>query len=82
MADKAKIAVIYYSATGHAYEIAKAVAEGAEKAGAEVRVRKVHELAPQAAIDSNPKWKEHLAATRDVPEATLDDLDWADGYVF
>lgn len=82
MADKTNVAVIYYSSTGHAYMVARAVAEGAEGAGAEVRVRKVHELAPQAAIDTNPRWKAHLEQTKDVAEATLDDLEWADGYVF
>nr|MBA3610551.1 NAD(P)H dehydrogenase [Rubrobacter sp.] len=40
-----KVAVIYYSATGSVYKLAQAVAEGAEEAGAEVRFRKVRELA-------------------------------------
>ncbi|MFI7607887.1 NAD(P)H:quinone oxidoreductase [Micromonospora sp. NPDC049366] len=77
-----KVAVIYYSATGTVYQLAKAVAEGAEKAGAEVRVRRVAELAPDAAIDSNPTWREHVEATRHVEVATLDDLAWADAYAF
>ena len=78
----AKIAIIYYSATGHAHLVANAVAEGAKAAGAEVRVRRVRELAPDEAIDSNPLWRKHVEATKDVPIATLDDLEWADGYVF
>ena len=78
MTYRPRIAVIYYSATGHAARVADAVAEGARSSGAEVRVRKVHELAPQTAIDSNPAWKSHMEATRDVPEATLEDLEWAD----
>lgn len=82
MAADAKISVIYYSATGHAHMIANAVVEGAKKAGAEVRLRRVRELAPDEAIDTNPRWRAHLDATKDVPIATLDDLDWADGYVF
>lgn len=82
MSDNAKIAVIYYSSTGHAYQLAKAYEEGAKAAGAEVRVRRVGELAPQAAIDSNPAWKAHSEATKNVPVASLDDLEWANGYVF
>ena len=39
-------AIIYYSATGTVHALAHAAAEGAEKAGAEVRLRKVAELAP------------------------------------
>jgi NAD(P)H dehydrogenase (quinone) len=78
-----KVAVIYYSATGTVHELAKAVQEGAEKAGAEVRLRRVAELAPDAAIDANPAWRAHVDATADtVPLATLDDLTWADAYAF
>jgi len=39
-------------------------------------------LAPDAAIDRNPAWRAHIEATRDVAEATLEDLEWADGYLF
>ncbi|MFF7179751.1 NAD(P)H:quinone oxidoreductase [Streptomyces sp. NPDC008121] len=75
-----KVAVIYYSATGNVHALAQAVAEGAEKAGAEVRLRRVPELAPDAAIDANPAWRSHVDATGDVEVATLDDLEWADAY--
>ena len=77
-----KVAVIYYSATGNVYRLARAVEEGAKEAGAEVRFRKVGELAPEEAIKSNPAWHEHALETQDVPEASLDDLEWADAYVF
>lgn len=76
------IAVIYYSATGTVYSLAQAVAEGAEKAGAEVRLRKVRELAPAEAIATNQGWAGHHADTQHVPVATADDLIWADGVVF
>lgn len=77
----AKIAIIYYSSTGHTHKIAETAAEGARAAGAEVRLRKAAELAPDAAIDSNPAWRAHIEATRDVPEATPEDLEWADGFL-
>ena len=77
-----KVAVIYYSATGNVYGLARAVEEGAKEAGAEVRLRKVGELAPEEAIKSNPAWHEHVHKTQDVPRASLDDLEWADAYVF
>lgn len=77
-----KVAVIYYSATGNVYKLAQAVEEGAKEAGAEVRFRKVHELAPEEAIKSNQGWSDHALMTEDVPEAQLDDLDWADAYIF
>ncbi|RYG47431.1 NAD(P)H:quinone oxidoreductase [bacterium] len=73
-----KTAVIYYSATGGTYKLAQAIVEGAKEAGSEVRLLKVKELAPEAAIASNEGWSAHRLETQDVPEATLDDLEWAD----
>jgi NAD(P)H dehydrogenase (quinone) len=78
----AKIAVIYYSSTGNVHALAQALADGASEAGADVRLRKAAELAPDEAIDSNPAWRAHLEATADVPQATHDDLRWADAYAF
>ncbi len=44
-----KVAVIYYSSTGNVHGPARAVEEGTKEAGAEVRFRKVGELAPEEA---------------------------------
>ena len=77
-----KVAVIYYSATGNVYKLGKAIEEGATEAGAEVRFRKVRELAPEEAIKSNQGWYDHALMTEDVPEAQLEDLEWADAYIF
>jgi len=77
-----KVAVIYYSATGTVHALAQAVAEGAEKAGARVRLRKVAETAPPEAIAARPEWGQHRADTADVAEAELDDLAWADAVLF
>lgn len=77
-----KIAVVYYSATGANYQLAQWAKAGAKAAGAEVKLVKAPELAPQAAIDSNPAWKENVEATEDVPEVTADDILWADGIIF
>src|SRR5690242_8077761 len=65
-----KVAIIYYSSTGTVHALAQEYAKGLESAGAEVRLRKVHELAPPEAIASNEAWAEHAEATKDVPEAT------------
>ena len=77
-----KLAVIYYSSTGTTYRLAQAIEEGARGAGAEVRLRKVKELAPEQAIASNQGWAEYVRETQDVAEATLDDLTWADAIIF
>ncbi|WP_433334965.1 NAD(P)H:quinone oxidoreductase [Spirillospora sp. CA-294931] len=77
-----KIAVIYYSATGTVHALALALAEGAVSAGAEVRLRRVAELAPDSAIAQNPLWQRHADAAGSIAQATLDDLVWADAYAF
>jgi NAD(P)H dehydrogenase (quinone) len=80
--EAVNVSVIYYSATGNLHAMALAAAEGAEKAGAAVRLRRVRELAPPEAIGSNPAWARHLQDTADVEEAALCDLSWADAVLF
>lgn len=77
-----KVAVIYYSATGTVHALARAVAEGAAATGAEVRLRRVAELAPDSAIDQNELWRRHLDATSPIAEAAIADLAWADAFAF
>ncbi|WP_433417198.1 NAD(P)H:quinone oxidoreductase [Microtetraspora malaysiensis] len=77
-----KVAVIYYSATGTVHALAEALAEGAASTGAEVRLRRVAELAPDSAIDQNPQWRRHADATAAITQATIDDLAWADAFAF
>ncbi|HEY0166303.1 MAG TPA: NAD(P)H:quinone oxidoreductase [Jatrophihabitans sp.] len=82
MSEPTKVAVVYYSSTGTVYELAKSIVEGAEKAGAEVRLLKVAELAPAEAIAANAGWASHAAETQDVPVATAEDIVWADAVIF
>lgn len=77
-----KTAIVYYSSGGTNYQLAKWAEEGAKAAGAEVKVLKIPETAPQAAIDSNERWKAHSEATKDVPEVTAQDMEWADAIIF
>jgi NAD(P)H dehydrogenase (quinone) len=78
-----RILIAYYSATGSVHRLAHAVQEGAEAEGAEVRLRRVAELAPPEAIASNPDWARHRQDTDgEVALVSLDDLQWADGYAF
>src|SRR5699024_12373038 len=76
------LAVVYYSSTGTNYKMAKWAEEAAKAAGAEVRLVKARELAPDAAIDSNPAWRNHVDETKDVPVASSDDLGWADAIIW
>lgn len=79
---KVNLAIVYYSSTGTNYQLAQWAEAAAKDAGAEVKVVKMPELAPQEAINSNPAWKAHVEATQDVPEATSDDIEWADAILF
>jgi NAD(P)H dehydrogenase (quinone) len=77
-----RIAVVYYSATGNVHALAHAVADGAAQEGADVRVRHVAELPPELLISFKQHWGRHRSELEDEPEASLEDLEWADGIAF
>ena len=74
MTRPARIAVVYYSATGNVHRLAHALAQGAGGEGAEVRIRHVEELASELTISQNQYWGRHRSEVEDEPVATLDDL--------
>jgi NAD(P)H dehydrogenase (quinone) len=74
-----RIAVIYYSATGNVHALARAVGQGAADEGADVRLRQVAELPPEMLISFRQRWGRHRSELEDQPDASLDDLEWADG---
>ena len=77
-----RVAVIYYSATGNVHGMARAVAEGAEGEGAEVRLRPVAELSEEQLISVSQYWGRHRSELDDEPVAQVEDLEWADGIAF
>ena len=77
-----KILVVYYSTYGHNHQMAQAAAEAAEAAGAEVRLRKVRETAPDEVVEAQDAWKAQKERESDVPTVSDDDMVWADGYFF
>ncbi|MEU3611810.1 NAD(P)H:quinone oxidoreductase [Streptomyces sp. NPDC006872] len=82
MSESVNVSIIYYSSTGNVHALAQAAVEGAEKAGAQVRLRKVAETAPPEAVDSRAEWAQHLQDTAEVAQASLDDVEWADVVLF
>src|SRR5581483_3694572 len=80
--DPVKLSVVYYSATGTVAELARTLAAEAEKAGAEVRLRKVPEFAADADIDAVPAWRANIDATQDIAVASPEDVVWADAVLF
>ncbi|MFP7673941.1 NAD(P)H:quinone oxidoreductase type IV [Marivita sp. S0852] len=76
-----KLAIVYYSSYGTNYQMASIAAEAAKAAGAEVRLLKAPETAPAEAVNSQDAWKAHAEATADIPEATAEDMEWANAYL-
>ena len=77
-----KLAVIYYSATGHGASMARRVAAAAEAAGADVRVRHIAETRDPASFAQNPAWSANYEAHKGLTPATVDDIIWADAVIF
>ena len=78
-----KVLIPFYSRSGTVERLAKAVAEGAESEGAEVRLRRARELVDWDIMSSVPGWKESAEAMNArYPAPTADDAVWADAVIF
>ena len=77
-----KIAVIFYSTYGTNHSMAQIAADAAKAAGAEVRLRRVRETAPDHVVEGQEAWKNQLDKMDDIEIATPEDMEWADGYLF
>jgi len=73
----AKVLVLYYSSYGHIETMAQAVAEGARSAGAEVVIKRVPELVPEAVAKAS-----HFKVDQAAPVATVDELPDYDAIIF
>lgn len=73
----AKVLVLYYSSWGHIEQMAYAVAEGVREAGAEVVVKRVPELVPEAVAKSA-----HYKLDQKAPIATVEELPQYDAIIF
>jgi NAD(P)H dehydrogenase (quinone) len=79
--SQVKIAVVYYSTYGTNHQMAEIAAEAAREAGAEVRLLKVKETAPEGVVKAQEAWAAQAERTGHIPEASPDDMVWADGYI-
>ncbi|TAN25605.1 MAG: NAD(P)H:quinone oxidoreductase [Castellaniella sp.] len=77
-----RLAVIYYSTYGTNHQMASVAAEAARAAGAEVRLLKVAETVPAEVVAGVEAWKTQADRTADVPVANVDDIEWANAYLF
>jgi NAD(P)H dehydrogenase (quinone) len=77
-----KLAILFYSTYGTNHAMAEIAAEAASAAGAEVRVLRIAETAPEAVVNAQDGWKAAAAAQSAIPVATPEDMEWANAYLF
>ena len=79
-----KLLVLYYSSYGHVFKMAQAAVEGvSDNDDYEVKLRKIPELKQaEKAMSGQDAYNQARAKQVDIPDATHDDLAWADGIVW
>jgi NAD(P)H dehydrogenase (quinone) len=83
MAGNVNVLIAFYSRNGSTEALAKAVAEGARREGAEVRLRRVREIVPQDVMAKAPGWVENADRMNAEYEAPTEaDAEWADAIIF
>lgn len=80
----ANILVAYYSAYGHMHQMALSAAEGVKEVeGTEVKLAKIPEFEiAKKHLSTQEAYVEAQKAQADIPEATQEDLQWADGIIW
>ncbi|HUH40493.1 MAG TPA: NAD(P)H:quinone oxidoreductase type IV [Castellaniella sp.] len=76
-----RLAIVFYSTYGTNHAMATEAQAAAREAGAEVRLLKVRETAPEAVVAAQEKWAAQAKRTADVPEASAADMEWANAYL-
>lgn len=77
-----KLAIIFYSTYGTNHQMAETAAQAATAGGADVRLLRVAETAPQDIVETQDAWASQLQKMADIPVATTDDMEWANAYLF
>lgn len=81
--DQVNILIAFYSRGGSTEALAKSIAEGAQAAGAQIRIRRARDIVAEEIIQRVPGWAENrdrMYKEYEVP--TEDDAVWADGIIF
>lgn len=77
-----KLAIVFYSTYGLNHQMAEVAAEAARAAGAEVRLLRVAETAPEEVVNSQEAWAGQLQKMAEIPVAKPEDMEWANAYLF
>jgi NAD(P)H dehydrogenase (quinone) len=62
-----RLAIIYYSTYGTNHQMAEIAAEAARAAGAQVRLLKIAETAPESVVMGQAAWKAQAEKTAHIP---------------
>lgn len=77
-----KLLIVFYSTYGTNLQMAKEAEKVAIDIGAEVRLRRVKETAPEDVVKSQDAWVETLEKMKDIQEVEPEDMAWANAYLF
>ncbi len=66
-----RLAVSYYTVHGTNQQVAREAVRAAQAAGAEVRLRRSAETAPDEVVRQDEKWWKIREGKKDIPEAKL-----------
>ena len=79
----ARLLLVFYSRNGSVETLAKAAADAAREAGAEVRMRRAREVAVASQMAKVAGWSESAARQNALyPEPSISDAEWADAILF
>ena len=81
-ADRVKLVIPFYTTYGTNHQMAAHAAAVAKEAGAEVRLRRCRETAPDEVVNGQEAWKAQLEKMQDIPVIEPDDMEWANAYLF
>ncbi|KAA1170832.1 NAD(P)H:quinone oxidoreductase [Marinobacter salinexigens] len=80
---ESRVTVVVDSRYGSTLSLAKAIVEGAESEGAEVRLRRVEISEPEFSVDDQrPDFVAAQKDYRELPRASAEDLEWARGIIW
>jgi NAD(P)H dehydrogenase (quinone) len=80
---KTKVLIAFYSRNGSTEILANAIADGARKEGAEVRLRRAREFVGPEIMAQAPGWAENADSMNAKYEAPTEaDAEWADAIIF
>ncbi len=81
--EHTRVLIAFYSRNGSTEALAKAIAGGAGSAGAEVRMRRAHDLVSEDIMRKVPGWSENSARMiQEYGVPSEQDAEWSDAIIF